>query len=173
MSSISADTEHEAGAVARMGVDTLVNRVLREQHGPDAIAQRPIESGFRTMVDRPADYRQGILAARMVQSAASNLVNRYARDARGEGLSWLDLSAVLGVAEEEDDPAAKAFELMAPRPSRPFDEVSVSWRCSSCDKYVRDVGPYNGHPGDCERNHAENCARHLAEIREYEREVNL
>jgi hypothetical protein len=49
-----------------------------------------------------------------------------------------------------------------------LDRRTVSWTCASCGEWITDSGPYNGHPDDDERGHAEDCARHLAEAAAYQ-----
>lgn len=154
--------------VLRTGTERVVFDLLRATGA--TTSQEPIRglSSFTRTV--PADWTDGIRAARTVAAAARGLMYDYARRARGAGLSWRQLADPLGVLGDEDiDPAAAAFELIAGPPAYRFDQVTTAWRCASCDAYVTDTGPDNGHPADCERGHAAGCARHRREIRAYER----
>jgi hypothetical protein len=117
----------------------------------------------------PADWLNGIVAARVVANVARNIMHDYAREARGDGITWLALADSLGVPTDEDlDRADAAFELIAGQPAQRFDRVTLTWRCSTCDKYVTDNGPYEPHPDDRETGHASDCTRHLGAIRAYQ-----
>lgn len=156
--------------IARQGTERVVHDLLRAEHGPGALVQRPLAEGLSAGFPAPADYTAGIAAARRVADHADRLVDGYARKARGQGVAWRDLAGALGVGEEED-PAAAAFEAIVGQPLRQFDERSVGWSCDSCGQHITDRGPYNGHPEDNELGHADDCARHQAEIAEYERGI--
>lgn len=162
-------TSDEVRSTARNGAERAVHQVLRAM-GRTALTEQPIE-GFTSITRTvPTNWKDGITATRMVADAGRHMMYRYAGDARGAGLSWRELADTLGVRTDDDytDPAAAAFELIAGEPAQRFDEVTTSWRCATCGKYVTDKGPYNGHPTDCERGHAEDCGRHQAEIAAYE-----
>jgi len=148
----------------RTHVEQIVYTALRKEHGDAAIVERPIR-GMTLTASAPADYVAGIGAAQEVARVARSLASDYARKARGEGMPWRDLAAALGISADPDDaPAETAFELVAPTPLMRFDAVSVCWDCASCGQWITDKGPYNGHPTDDETGHADNCARHAAEI---------
>ncbi|MCI2424046.1 hypothetical protein MOQ72_42280 [Saccharopolyspora sp. K220] len=165
------NTDRDPEDVARSGTERVVHELLRARHGANAIVERPIDDGLTLTYPVPADYTEGIAAARRVAAEAHRLLNEYARKARGQGHSWRELAAALDVSGEYD-PAAAAFELIAGEPLRTFDEQTTSWRCDSCGQYVTDRGPYTGHPVDCERGHAEDCARHQREITAYEAQLD-
>lgn len=145
--------------ILRSGVDRVVHQLLHAEHGNDAIVQRPISPTIDVMHAQPANYTHGIEAALKVQFRARALVNEYALKARGNGVSWYDLSSVLDVEPDHEDPAGAAFLEVAPRPSGAFDRIRTSWTCASCGQRVTDYGPYNGNPIDDEEGHAETCQR--------------
>lgn len=158
--------DKDVDRIARNGVERVVHDMLREEHGKDSLVQRPISPRVDIPKWGPADYTAGIKAARRVEGFARRLVREYADYARGAGTPWRDLAGPLGIEPDEDgylDRAEEAFKAIAPEPLRPFDPLWTGWRCVSCGESIVDRGPY-GHPSDNERGHAEDCARHLAEI---------
>lgn len=155
-------------------VERDIFRHLTDEHGNTAITHRP-SKGFATGMDfpGPADFLQGMLTALQTARVAEGIARDWARDARGNGSSWLDIANALGrmlpTLDEGEDPAIEAFLWVAPRPSMRFDPVTTSWRCESCGQRVTDNGPYNSHPEDVETGHADDCARHRAEIAAWKR----
>lgn len=156
----------------------LLQAVLLDEHGDTAIVHRTfngelVEPSLAVPSwPEPADPLQAIEIAGYIERVAGGLVNRYAEAARGQGRTWRELAAVLDVDPESDDPAYEAFRLVAGRPSQPYDEVYAYWRCGSCREYVRDLGPYGGHPEDTERGHAATCERFTAAVAAYESELD-
>jgi len=148
----------------RHEIERLMFRQLVETRGRDAVTTKPLE-GLSFGIDRPSDYRLSVEMLRRLAAVSTSLLSDHARKARGDGLSWDDIApAVLGhEAEEYDDPAVETFRRVAPRPSMRFDDVVASWRCTACDKWIRDTGPYGDNPADQERGHAGDCARHVAD----------
>lgn len=150
----------------RHAVEQIVQRVLVDEHGADAITRRPISRTIDVEVDRPADYLAGIAAARRIANVADSLMRDYAKRARGEGLSWREIAGALPInPDATDHRSGAAFLWVAPSPSMPFDDITTSWECASCGQRVTDRGPFNGHPADDEDGHAEGCARHAEDIR--------
>lgn len=145
--------------VARTGLYELVNRVRVEKYGPPG---PPV---------RDAAVRD-IVAARIVRDAAEQQMRRSATKAREQGVSWVEIAEALPVGDL-DDPPAEAFYWVAGPPSMPFDPVSVSWECGSCGKRIKDSGPHSAHPADCESGHADDCARHNAEVLAYRLEAGF
>lgn len=166
-------TEHETftetpDTLARQHVTSAAAAMLRAEHGPEALTRRPIAPGWSSRVDAPADWAQGITAARLLRDHADRLMREWARDARGDGMAWADLAAPLRLRVDEDtSPAEAAFDAIANESLMPFDPRTVAWTCASCSKAITDHGPY-GHPADCERGHADDCARHQADIAAYQ-----
>jgi hypothetical protein len=153
----------------REDVRSTIFRALRAG-GRDAVVQRRLRGSSSLTTDEPASPADAVQVARLIATAARGWMREYARKARGAGVPWHDLAGPLGIEQDEDgynDLAAEAFLAVAEKPSMRFDPIRTSWRCDTCQQYVTDSGP-NGHPVDCERGHAEDCARHLAEITAYE-----
>lgn len=132
-------------------------------------------AGYSTTRTVPADWTEGVVAARMVADVARTTMYEYARQARSSGVGWQDLADPLGIVTDDPnrDRAVAAFELIAGVPPQRFDRVMVSWLCTTCQHEVTDTGPYDRHPGVYETGHASDCARHLNEIRAYEERVDL
>lgn len=150
-------------------IDSGLRRVLFElliaQHGDDALTERPMFAGrSEPKTTAPANYSQAIAAARSIAAAARGTFYDYARKARSDGYSWLDLADPLGVSKDSEDPALDAFELVAPEPYSWHDPRRVVWTCASCGKSINDRGPRNEHPDDEETGHADNCERHALEV---------
>lgn len=121
-------------------------------------------------MDEPADFVAGVVAATRLSSLASGLATGYAAKARGEGRSWLDIAAAVGLdADGSADPADMAFTAFSHAASRYADPVA-RWRCGSCGQQGVDHGPYEPHPDDRETGHALDCARHAADIRAHDRD---
>ena len=151
----------------RHNIEKIVHTELRKKHGDDAITQR-LTPGMTLTTSAPADYVAAIGIAQQVARVAQSLAYDYAKKARGEGKPWDALAEPLGLSTDPDEygnsAAEAAFELVAPKPSMRFDLVTVHWTCASCGQSITDKGPYNGHPDDDETGHADDCARHLAEV---------
>jgi hypothetical protein len=163
---IPADALAAARSTAQSSVERALHQTLCAAQIPTV--KEPIPGGsvlFARSV--PADWLDGLAIAHVVANAARGKVGDYVRSARGAGASWRELAAPLGVPtdDEDIDPGAAVFELIAGPPPQRFDRVTMYWRCTTCDKLVIDSGPYDGHPDDCETGHDADCARHRAEIR--------
>lgn len=170
--SAAAVTE-TADDIARNRVRSTVVAMLRAEHGPEAVTRRPIAAGWSTQIEAPADWAQGLDAVQLLRQHADRLAHEWVRAARGDGLPWADLAAPLRLrVEEGQSPAEAAFEAVAPAPLMPFDSRTMAWRCGSCGKTITDYGPYEGHPVDCERGHADGCVRHRRDIDAYQRARN-
>jgi hypothetical protein len=154
----------DPGYVIRTRTRQAVMTALRAVSGPAAVVARRITPDLSTMHEAPADWRQGITAARKVGAEARRLMLEFASAARGDGVRWAELAAPLGIeVDEYGDPAEAAFRLVAGQPPRQFDEWRTTWRCTSCREGVKDRGPYGG-PSECEIGHAAGCERHAREI---------
>lgn len=153
---------------ARWAMDKAILDVVRAEHGDDAIAER-VPHGLSSGFPDAADQRHGITAALMLARYARGCARRFAEHARADGHSWESLAEPLGYDPDEDgdDPAGWAFREVAGHPSQPYDTLTVGWRCSSCQGWVTDRGPYNGHPDDDESGHVEGCGRHAHDIAEW------
>lgn len=155
----------QPGHIARSGVQNLVHKVVRAAGGT-LTEHQPARLRTSIAMTVPADPLQGIAAARRIAGEAHALADRYARHARGAGMSWRDLAPALVDVDEE--PAAAAFEHIAGEAASPFGQPpTVGWDCQSCGHRITDSGPYNGHPDDCESGHAKDCTRHRREVDAY------
>jgi hypothetical protein len=85
-----------------------------------------------------------------------------ATQARAAGTPWAALAVLLRLhPSDEDDPAGFTFSLLRGGDD-PFDDLAVTWRCSTCGETVTDRHPANG--VDAESGHADDCARHAAQL---------
>lgn len=160
----------DARTAATLWATRAVREVVTAQYGPDAMTERPIGYGYSSRLPEPADYAQGIDAARLVAGRVAGLIHTYTTKARGQGTSWADLAPRLGV-DPDADQAVVAFEQTAGRP-RQFGELTVSWQCASCGRAITDRGPYTTNPDDNETGHADDCARHQDEVQQYQERMD-
>ena len=151
-------------------------------------------SGVDTAIDRTAYRIAGgstrnpedlLRAALAVQSQAGARVVRYVDAMRGEGASWKRVAEVLfppneyggenqDVANQGNTPEECAFYLVAPESQRGmmFEPSTTRWTCggpAGCGERITDSGPFESHPDDNERGHAETCARHAAAVATWKR----
>lgn len=146
-------------------VDNGIRAVVLKMGGDAAFETRAAFAGSSFTSSFPkAQY--AIKAAVMLRDAAAGKVRRYVDEARGEGLSWLEIGELLGFGDNDGAGAAEqAFDLVSTGDTW---SRSTAWRCRVCDQVVTDQGPYNDHPTDNERGHAEDCTRFAAAIRRWE-----
>jgi hypothetical protein len=157
---------------------TLRNLLIRhvlDELGPSGVTYAP-EPGLETFGDRPQpDPQAAVRAARQLQWTATGLLGQHIDRARGRGVSWHDLAAPLGITGDADAegiaPAEAAFHLATTGridgdgPHQVWGRDPYrSWRCAACREWVRDRGPFNGHPDDDETGHAAGCTRHAADV---------
>lgn len=148
--------------VVRSKIDNSITAVVHKMGGDAAFVERPSKAPGSQFALKYPNVRHAIRAAVMLRDAANGRIRRYVDEARGEGLSWATVGELLGLAEENGVGAdERAYELVATGDQ--FDRTT-SWRCQSCDEFVIDRGPYNSHPVDCEKGHAEGCQRFAAAI---------
>lgn len=146
-------------------IDRAILSHVRESSSlEEPVQERLISPKYHDLTSQtPTDWRDGITAARLASGIAHQTMLNYARKARGEGVSWEDLAESLGVKADADQygkrAAEKAFELVAGYDERSYMSPTVNWDCSSCGAWIKDHGPYNGHPSDDEEGHAESCER--------------
>lgn len=157
--------------VDKYKVENEIFRHITDEHGPTALTHRA-SKGFATGMQfpGPVDFLQGMVIALQTARTAEGIARDWARDARGNGSSWDDVAEALGRmirVPEGEDPAIEAFVWVAPRPSMRSDPVRTSWRCESCDSRITDHGPYDNHPDEIETGHAEDCARHAADLADW------
>jgi hypothetical protein len=130
----------------------------REQHHP----LRRAESGDQGGAGAPARCRVGALD--------------YIRSARQDGLTWREIGTALdleALAAERGIPAAeRAFDFAAPSGASPWESVTFCFECGSCGETIRDQGPYESHPEDNERGHADECERFAAQVATWQAEMD-
>lgn len=157
-------------------IDRAILDHVRESSAlEEPIKERLISPKYHDLTTKtPVDWRDGIKAARLASGIAHQTMLSYARKARGEGVSWEDLAESLGVKADADQygkrAGEKAFELVSGYDERSYMSPSVSWDCTSCGAWIKDRGPYNGHPDDDEEGHADSCDRHRRHVAAYRRE---
>lgn len=153
--------------------DIVIN-ILLEENGEAAIVHRTFDGKIADPNDWgvvswpvPSEPLNAIRIAKTIEAHARWLWSRYVEEARGAGRTWLELADVLGVDENEQERDHEAFMIASGEPSSPFRDRYVSWKCAACGQRVKDLGPYGGHPTDCETGHHETCIRMNAEIDAY------
>jgi hypothetical protein len=122
-----------------------------------------------------ADPATGIHAATIARNSADRVRDDYVRRARQDGMSWLAIGQALGLDQGRDaqagyDLAVTAFETVAGEPDI-YRQPTLGWRCPSCDATVSDHGPYEGHPEDNERGHADGCQRLADDVAAHHRRM--
>lgn len=152
-------------------VRDLVRRVAVEMFGASAVVE-PVE-GFelltRTRLDEPL---AGVRAARLVHEVAAGALREWALAARGAGSGWSDVAAALELDEGEDGASTAEVAWVwlvehrppPPRRSAGLYRPSAVWTCTTCRGRVRDTGPFDSHPANCEQGHVPGCSRHAAEV---------
>jgi hypothetical protein len=152
-------------------VDATVLRMARAV-GAEIHQRRPFGPGSALTVDY-ADPAAGIRFAATLRDSAQQKIREYIKDARQEGLTWVQVGEALRlgpVAEERGAWIADvAFDYAADAEhARPFETLSFPWRCPQCDGFVMDRGPSGAHPEDDEPGHKEGCARLAALVAEHD-----
>jgi hypothetical protein len=164
--------EEAARQEARRAVDAAIMRMARAAGAE--ICERPVWPGAASTLAY-AEPGAGMHYARMVADAAHHAEHSYIGHAREHGMTWQQIGQALnlgGRAQQRGAPLAEvAFEhATGAEHVRPFETLVFTWRCQSCGQYISDHGPYNTHPDDNERGHADGCERHTAAIAAHEAE---
>jgi len=158
------DAITRAASDAYFAADSSVMR-LAEAHGAE-IRERPVWPGSFSKT-RYAEPLAGIRAAQTVRRSADRVAGDYVRHARVEGIGWREIGGALGLAEDGQrtgyDLAVVAYEQVTGEPDV-FREVSFHYSCPACGQGISDRGPYESHPEDNERGHAEDCTRLAADV---------
>jgi len=99
---------------------------------------------------------------------AARICRERAERARADGITWEQIGEALGPSLGSDgrsghDLGVAAFEHLTGERGR-WRQASFWFRCASCGEYISDRGPFEGHPEDNERGHAEGCVRLAADI---------
>jgi hypothetical protein len=157
------DTHSPANGAAGQAVVDF----MRSVYGRRAIADRLVN---RRVTEAPANWLQGILAGRQLVDGLRQVLVEYALSARADGIPWDALAAPLGVTDtNRRNPGVAAFEfVVAEQTTR--SRGAVYWQCSSCTNVVADYGPDDPDPERNQRDHADDCPRHAAEIATYSSE---
>lgn len=166
MTESERDVFAEAGTQARERARVAVLHLVQDVVGDDGLREVPIWHGARTLERRP-EPRLGLQAALRLHTEAMAQARQYVEQLRAAGVGWFDLAAdVRRKPEVDGTEAGEVFEQFAvPEEAHPS---WLSWRCDACGQRVLDYGPWNAHPEDIERGHAQDCARHADDIRAYE-----
>ncbi len=142
------------------------------QTGGAEVRERPIWPGSASTT-RYAEPLAAIRAARVLEDAARRVARDNVRYARQDGATWQQVGEALGLAAdgEQDgyDLAVAAYEHAA-GPSDAWHQSSFSWGCTACGSAIADRGPYESHPDDNERGHADTCRRHAAAVAAWQAE---
>ncbi|GAA4544182.1 hypothetical protein [Pseudonocardia xishanensis] len=154
-------------AVSRR-LQTLVEEVAVEQFDGHVVVE-PIE-GYQMLTRRRlVEPLPGVRAAAVLRDAARRVLVDAVEAARAAGRSWDEVGDALGLPDDGEPVGEVAFAFVVERrePERPrelFRLSATSWRCGSCGELVSDRGPFESHPVDNESGHADDCARHLADV---------
>jgi len=158
------DAVTAAASDAYFAAQSSVRR-LAEAEGAE-IRERPVWPGaFSTT--RYAEPLAGIRAAQTVQRTAERVADDYVRHARVEGIGWREIGEALGLGEDGQrtgyDLAVAAYEHVVGEPDL-LRDPSFYYTCPACEQGISDRGPYESHPEDNERGHAEGCTRLAADV---------
>lgn len=162
----------DAASDIRAAIDRAVTRYATATG--HELHDRPAWPGALTTYQY-ADPATGIRAATIARNSADRVRDDYVRQARQDGITWQAIGQALDL-DQGDNPkagyelAAAAFETVTGEPDI-FRQPTLGWRCPSCTKTVTDHGPYEGHPSDNERGHADDCQRLAADIAAHNRRM--
>jgi hypothetical protein len=152
-----------------------VDRAIRAAVAPGGLVERRLRPESMTTWEEPSPLA-GLHAGLAVIAMAERRTYEYAVKLRSEGTSWAEIADLLGVPYSDSYVRREhTYELVRgpiPEYAGPFDEHNVYWECTGpggCGQYVTDRGPYESHPADNERGHAEDCRRARREAEEHER----
>jgi hypothetical protein len=139
---------------------------IAEAGGAD-VHERPMFPGAIS-VSRYAEPLAGIRAAQTLADSAARIRREYTQYARAEAITWQQIGQALGLDQGTDrksgyDPGIAAFEHFEGEPD-------FHYHCAACGEWITDRGPYESHPEDNERGHAEDCARFAAELAAWQAE---
>lgn len=145
---------------ASVEVEELVLRVLRDEHGEEAV-RAPDTRGNVTPFPQPADWAAGIAIAGEIRRTVESLLRDWIHQARSDGVAWAVIGESMGQPHETSiDAAVAAFTWAAPDPHWPIDPIATSWRCTTCREWVSDRGPLDLGYDSVEDGHALTCARY-------------
>jgi hypothetical protein len=141
--------------------------------GGAEVHERPMFPGAIS-VSRHAEPLAGIRAAQILADSAARIRREYTQHARAEGIAWPQIGEALALDQGPDgksgyDLGVAAFEHFEGEPDL-WHQSSFHYHCASCGEWITDRGPYESHPEDNERGHAEGCARFAAELAAWQAE---
>jgi hypothetical protein len=159
-----------AGEPTGYGVRAIVRRAVLElvkRSGGTTIGRPRVRSDPSAGTRDEPEPLAGILAAMAVQNEARRQMLESVRHAREDGLSWKQVGAALGYADDPgnaalDPPGERAYRHALPE-YRGISPDSFPWECPSCGGQIRDCGPY-GTPAETERGHEAGCERLAAAV---------
>ncbi len=162
----------DAASDIRAAIDRAVTRYAASTG--HELRDRPAWPGALTTCQY-ADPATGIRAATIARNSADRVRDDYVRQARQDGMTWQAIGQALDLDQGDDprtgyDLAVAAFETVTGEPDI-FRQPNLGWRCPSCTKTVTDHGPYESHPTDNERGHADDCQRLAADIAAHHRQT--
>jgi hypothetical protein len=111
----------------------------------------------------PIDYPEpvtGLLIARQLEQSAGQWARNYMRDLRQAGVSWYEISCIMGL-----DDAAAGFAAATVAPWMDSDANrwrsggTFGWHCQPCGLMITDHGPVVA----VETGHADGCLRSAKE----------
>jgi hypothetical protein len=165
----SQPPDERARDEGRRAVDAAIVRMARAAGAP--VHERPIAVGYGITAP-DTEPLAGIGFALMLTDAAGHEIHRYIQRARQDGAGWRQIGQALrlerDVQERGGDLGAEAFEYAAGSPAQRFDRLWFHWTCPACQQAITDYGPYDSHPDDCERGHADGCQRRAAAVAAYQ-----
>lgn len=170
MSDTSPGTEDSARQEARRAISSTILRMAAAAGAE--VRERPPYPGAAWTVPQPAPA-DGIRFASFLRDAAIAAVRDHIREARREGMTWVQLGEVLGLREAAEERGAWIADLafdyaVDAAHARPFEVLSFGWRCLACGGLVSDRGPGNGSPEDNEPGHADGCERMARLVAEHD-----
>jgi len=114
----------------------------------------------------------GIHAAGLASDLADGIRYSYVRKAREAGTTWQGIGEALGLDQGDDakhgyELGTSAYEAIVGE-NDIWHQPTLGWTCPACSSLITDHGPYESHPEDNERGHADECTRLAAEVRAHQ-----
>jgi hypothetical protein len=143
-----------------------VSKIAARQSGAAGFVAKPLYDGdpWPTMTPLPEAELQALTSLR---SGVEASIPTAAARCRGRGKSWDEIGQILGF---KDDDRHRRGELawMAVVPQNDsywgLTRPSLTYTCKSCTRTIHDYGPFEQHPDDNERGHADDCAIYQAAL---------
>jgi len=117
---------------------------------------------------RYAEPLADVRTAQVRPETVARVGREHAERARGDGITWEQIGEALGLDQgpygtSGYDLGIAAFEHFTAEAGHRYP-ASFHFGCASCGEYITDRGPFESHPEDNERGHAEGCVRMAADI---------